>query len=84
MKLNRQLAPSLTVQLRFRKLRKIWNMTYVRQKTTTLLFSYHISASVDIIQIVCFGKVDFSYHLSGKSSSLHSITVDLNRNKVKQ
>ena len=37
----------------------------------------YISASVDITWIVCFGKVDFSYHFSGKSSSLHSITVDL-------
>ena len=56
----------------------------IRQiKTTTLLHLYHISANVDIKQIVCFGKVDFLLHLSGKSSSLHSIIVDLNRNKVK-
>ena len=30
-----------------------------------------------------FWKVDFSYHLSGKTSSLHSIRVGFNRNKVK-
>ena len=43
-----------------------------------------VSLNVDIIWVACFGKVDFSYYLSGKSSSLHSITVDLNRNKVKR
>ena len=33
-------------------------------KKTTLLHFYHISANVDIMLIVCFRKVTFSYHLS--------------------
>ena len=37
-------------------------------KKTTLLHFYQISANVDFIRIVCFRKVDFSYHLSIVSS----------------
>ena len=47
MKLNRQLTPIVTVQLKFLKLRNIWNMTYFRYKTTYLQF--YISANMDII-----------------------------------
>ena len=39
-------------------------------KKTTLLHFYQISANVDFIRIVCFRKVDFSYHLSIVSSPL--------------
>ena len=54
MKLNWQLAPTVMVQLKFCKLRKIWNMTYFTlYKTTTLLHFYHISANVDINSLFC-------------------------------